>query len=195
MIKTTVKVNFARIWCITTSTPDRWITPHRNVYMAKFYPSWEGYPVWQTRLPAATYVIRLKWEIKYGQAGYLITYLGSPNPHVNRPLLFFFVQWNKKTNWILWENDIYSSVYKEKYTKNQRLSFSMYLGGHCRWVPLAYRLDFVRSKNLWSRVTLYRACTRVSIGWWHLRLSAKILALLRLPANFFSVAVNKKIKN
>ena len=36
---------------------------------------------------------------------------------------------------------------------------------------------------------------RVSMGWWHLRLSAKILALLRLSANFFSVTVNKKVKN
>ena len=33
------------------------------------------------------------------------------------------------------------------------------------------------------------------MGWWHLRLSAKILALLRLSANFFSVTVNKKVKN
>ena len=36
---------------------------------------------------------------------------------------------------------------------------------------------------------------RVSMGWWLLRLSAKILVLLRLSANFFSVTVNKKVKN
>ena len=32
------------------------------------------------------------------------------------------------------------------------------------------------------------------MGWWLLRLSAKILALLRLSGNFFSVTVNKKVK-
>ena len=32
------------------------------------------------------------------------------------------------------------------------------------------------------------------MGWWLLRLSAKILALLRLSGNFFSVTVNKKGK-
>ena len=38
---------------------------------------------------------------------------------------------------------------------------------------------------------LYR---RVSMGWWHLRLSAKILALLRLSANFFQLRLTKKLK-
>ena len=33
------------------------------------------------------------------------------------------------------------------------------------------------------------------MGWWHLRLSAKILALLRLSVKFFSVKVNYKVKN
>ena len=33
------------------------------------------------------------------------------------------------------------------------------------------------------------------MGWWHLRLSAKILALLRLSVNFLSVTVNEKVKN
>ena len=32
------------------------------------------------------------------------------------------------------------------------------------------------------------------MGWWLLRLSAKILALLRLSVNFFSVTVNEKLK-
>ena len=35
---------------------------------------------------------------------------------------------------------------------------------------------------------------RVSMGWWHLRLSAKILALLRLSANFFQLRLTKKLK-
>ena len=37
-------------------------------------------------------------------------------------------------------------------------------------------------------------CMRVSMGWWHLRLSAKILALLRLSANFFQLQLTKKLK-
>ena len=36
--------------------------------------------------------------------------------------------------------------------------------------------------------------TRVSMGRWLLRLSAKILALLRLSVIFFSVTVNEKVK-
>ena len=32
------------------------------------------------------------------------------------------------------------------------------------------------------------------MGWWLLRLSAKILVLLRLSVIFFSVTVNKKLK-
>ena len=35
---------------------------------------------------------------------------------------------------------------------------------------------------------------RVSMGWWLLRLSAKILALLRLSANFFQLRLPKKLK-
>ena len=70
--------------------PRRRVTPPWNVYMAKFNPGWEGYPVWQTLQPALaghpTYhvnLIKLKWEIT-GQAGYptfagYLTYLGSPN--------------------------------------------------------------------------------------------------------------------
>ena len=33
------------------------------------------------------------------------------------------------------------------------------------------------------------------MGWWLLRLSAKILPPLRRSVNFFSVTVNKKVKN
>ena len=32
------------------------------------------------------------------------------------------------------------------------------------------------------------------MGWWLLRLSAKILALLRLSANFFQLRLTKKLK-
>ena len=35
---------------------------------------------------------------------------------------------------------------------------------------------------------------RVSMGWWLLRLSAKILALLRLSVNFFQLPLTKKLK-
>ena len=31
------------------------------------------------------------------------------------------------------------------------------------------------------------------MGWWHLRLSAKILALLRLPVNFFQLRLTKEV--
>ena len=43
------------IWCITNPTPARRVTPPWtcwNVYMAKFDPGRESYPVWQTGLPA-----------------------------------------------------------------------------------------------------------------------------------------------
>ena len=62
-------------------------TPPWNVYMAKFDPSWEGYPVWQTGLPALAghpiyhvNVIKLKWEIidKTRQDNVLIGVLYSP---------------------------------------------------------------------------------------------------------------------
>ena len=36
--------------------------------------------------------------------------------------------------------------------------------------------------------------TRVSMGWWLLRLSAKSLALLRLSVNFFQLRLTKKLK-
>ena len=32
------------------------------------------------------------------------------------------------------------------------------------------------------------------MGWWYLRLSAKICALLRLSANFFKLRLTKKLK-
>ena len=35
---------------------------------------------------------------------------------------------------------------------------------------------------------------RVSMGWWLLRLSAKILAFLRLSVNFFQLRLTKKLK-
>ena len=35
---------------------------------------------------------------------------------------------------------------------------------------------------------------RVSMGWWLLRLSAKILALLQLSVNFFQLRLTKKLK-
>ena len=35
---------------------------------------------------------------------------------------------------------------------------------------------------------------RVSVGWWHLRLSVKILALLRLSINFFQLRLTMKLK-
>ena len=55
---------------IANPTPIRRVTPPWNVYMAKFDSGWQGYPVWQTGLPALaghpTYhlnKIKLKWDI------------------------------------------------------------------------------------------------------------------------------------
>ena len=75
------------------------LPPPWNVYMAKFDPSWEGNPVWQTGLPALTgyptyhvNVIKLKWEIIWtGGLPHLsrLPHLpGVPRLHVNRPLIF-----------------------------------------------------------------------------------------------------------
>ena len=86
------------IWCITNLTPARRVTPPWNVYMAKFDPSWEGYPVSQTGLPALTghptyhvNAIKLKWEnIWTGGLPHLsgLPHLpGVPHLHVNRPLV------------------------------------------------------------------------------------------------------------
>ena len=73
--------------------------PHLETsYMAKFDPGWEGYPVWQTGLPALvghpTYhvnVTKLKWEnVWTGGLPHLsrLPHLpGLPQLHVNRPLL------------------------------------------------------------------------------------------------------------
>ena len=37
----------------------------------------------------------------------------------------------------------------------------MYLGGQCRWVPLAYLLDSRPEQKSLVTITLYRACTYV----------------------------------
>ena len=41
---------------------------------------------------------------------------------------------------------------------------------------------------------LLTCLTRISMGWWLLRLSAKILAHLRLSVNFFQLRLTKKLK-
>ena len=88
-----------REFSITNPTPLRRVTPPWNVYMAKFDPGWECYPVWQTGLPAlaghSTYhvnVMKLKWVIIWTGG---LTHLsglphlpGIPHLHVNRPLIF-----------------------------------------------------------------------------------------------------------
>ena len=81
-------------------TPARRVTPPWNVYMAKFDPGWEGYPVWQTGLLALAghpiyhvNVIKLKWKnIWTGELPHLP---GIPHFHVNRPLVVvaFAVRW------------------------------------------------------------------------------------------------------
>ena len=41
---------------------------------------------------------------------------------------------------------------------------------------------------------MFQSHLRVSMGWWHLRLSAKIWALLRLSVNFFQLRLTIKLK-
>ena len=90
-------MNFARIWCITNPTPARLVTPPWTFTWQNLTPAErEGYPVWQTGLPAVaghpTYhvnVIKLKWEIIWTgglshQSG-LPHLPGVPHLHVNRP--------------------------------------------------------------------------------------------------------------
>ena len=45
-----------------------------------------------------------------------------------------------------------------------------------------------------SVISFLWACKRVSTGLWLLRLSAKILALLRLSVNFFQLRLTEKLK-
>ena len=45
-------MNFAQIGCTPNLTPARRVNPLWNVYIVKFDPGWEGYPVWQTGFPA-----------------------------------------------------------------------------------------------------------------------------------------------
>jgi len=52
--------------------------------------------------------------------------------------------------------------------------------------------DFVfHAQSSW---TGHEADKKVSMGWWLLRLSAKILALLRLSVNFFQLRLTKMLK-
>ena len=59
-------------------------TPPWNVYMAKFDPGWEGYPVWQTGLPALaghpTYHVNvIKWKCEIIWTGGLPHLSGLPH--------------------------------------------------------------------------------------------------------------------
>ena len=81
-----------REFSIANPTLTRRVTPPWNVYMAKFDPGWEGYPVWQTGLPTLAghvNVIKLKWEIIWtGRLPHLsgLPHLPRvPHLHVNRP--------------------------------------------------------------------------------------------------------------
>ena len=48
--------------------------------------------------------------------------------------------------------------------------------------------EWLASMN--RRIVFYK---RVSMGWWLLRLSAKILALLQLSVNFFQLRLTKRL--
>ena len=75
--------------------------PPWNVYMAKFDSGWEGYPVWQTGLPALaghpTYhvnVIKLKWENIWTEwvtppKPVTLPTWGVPQPHADKKIDLF----------------------------------------------------------------------------------------------------------
>ena len=71
-----------------------------------------------------------------------------------------------------------------------------------RFVNLVYEYTYQRNDWFFSlriRQTLFfkrfqKRFKRVSMGWWSLRLSAKILAVLRLSVNFFQLRLTKKLK-
>ena len=55
-------------------------------------------------------------------------------------------------------------------------------------------VDDVSPGKFSNFTSIDRSKSRVSMGWWLLRLSAKILALLRLSVNFFQLRLTKKLK-
>ena len=60
-----------------------------------------------------------------------------------------------------------------------------------RLPPRLFRPSFFLKKGVCRQP---KTSTRVSMGLWHLRLSAKLLALLRLSVNFFLLRLTKKLK-
>ena len=66
------------------------------------------------------------------------------------------------------------------------LTFSLEMSTFSIYLQYARSLGFLSGKN-------GRPCKRVSMEWWLLRLSAKILALLRLSVNFLQLRLTKKL--
>ena len=60
-------------------------------------------------------------------------------------------------------------------------------------IKRGYNYDI--GKYRWNCLTETGHFKRVSMGWWLLRLSAKVLALFRLLGNFFQLRLTKKLKN
>ena len=82
---------------------------------------------------------------------------------------------------------------------------SLDVGGFCSGIKKSNYLpkDFSHTTTITQRMQIPKTpkfssisltTHRVSMGWWFLRLSAKILALLRLSANFFQLRLTKKLK-
>ena len=79
------------------------------------------------------------------------------------------------------------SVRPSSFQKAQLQSVSIFFKFVDCLAPFAFAVLFSYYEQLFSCCTQFcdgSLCLRVSMGWWLLRLSAKILALLRLSVNF-----------
>ena len=74
----------------------------------------------------------------------------------------------------------------ERATDRQQCLSSLYM--------ITLKKQTKKKKQTTTRTTMNYSVKRVSMGWWILRLSAKILALLRLSFNFFQLRLTKKLK-
>ena len=62
------------------------------------------------------------------------------------------------------------------------------------FIEINYKFKKITLKNISIHGFFNCLAKRVSMGWWLLRLSAKIFALLRLSVNFFQLRLTKKLK-
>ena len=65
-------------------------------------------------------------------------------------------------------------------------------GGH--GFEIAVRMDNLHGGDWGEKENNAHRVRKVSMGWWLLRLSSKILALLRLSVKFFQLRLRKRLK-